>query len=403
MDRELTPKQQTSEAVRQAETILIMTGQHPTVDQVASTIALSEILRKFGKKVTAVISDGVPAGARFLATEQIDRQLGGLRDFIVQIDLSKAEVDTLRYTIEQGKLNVHVTPFKGGFAPADVTFDYGDYHYDLVIVLGVASYGRIDRIYGQNAELLQRIPLVNIDFHRSNEQYGAINLIDGNAASLGEPIVALSESLQPGLIDTSIATTILTGIMSATDRFTATHTTAKALTVAAQMMAAGADQRQVVSGLYRPGAASSKDKDKEKPVKPQTASQPAAAALKPHQPQPQSVPVAEPVVVTEPITPTPVAPAPAPEVQITSAPIPQAPVTSTPPSAQPVLEAPLAAMPELDFELPPVAAPSPAQAATTPEPLINGSDVPPATPTSQPVSQPAENPTNKPIFANRLP
>jgi nanoRNase/pAp phosphatase (c-di-AMP/oligoRNAs hydrolase) len=253
MDKELTPKQQTSEAIRQAETILIMTGQHPSVDQVAGVIALGSILRKFGKKVNTVISDDIPAGVKFLPTKFIDRQLGGLRDFIVRVDLSQAEVDKLKYTIENGKLNIHVSPFSGGFKTSDVDFIYGDYQYDLVIVLGVASYARIDRVYTQKASVLQQIPMVNLDFHRANEQYGAINLVEPNAAGLGEMLVALSESLQTGLIDSEIATVILTGIMAATDRFTATHTTSKAMTVAAQMMAMGANQQQVVKGLYREG------------------------------------------------------------------------------------------------------------------------------------------------------
>jgi nanoRNase/pAp phosphatase (c-di-AMP/oligoRNAs hydrolase) len=264
MEKELTPKQQTSEAIRQADTILVVTGQHPSVDQVAATIALTAIVRKFGKKVTAVVSDEIPAGARFLATNVLDNDLGGLRDFIMQVDLKNAEVDKLKYTIENGQLNVHVTPFSGGFKSTDVTFDYGDYQYDLVIVLGVASYSRIDKVYTRNADALREVPLINIDFHRSNEQYGAINLIEGTAASLGEILVALSESLQNGLIDQQIATTLLAGITAATDRFTATHTTAKALTVAAQMMAAGADHGQVIRGLYRSDRG---DRDNSKPQK----------------------------------------------------------------------------------------------------------------------------------------
>lgn len=280
MEKELTPKQQTSESIRQAESILIVTGQNPTVDQVASVLALTSILKKFGKKVSAVISDDIPAAAKFLDTSQVERQLGGLRDFIMHVDLSRAEVDKLKYTIENGKLNVHVTPFSGAFKQQDVSYSYGDYQYDLVIVLGVASYSRIDRVYAQNEQLLEDIPMVNIDFHRINEQYGAINLIEPNAAGLGELLVALSESLQTGLIDTQIATTILTGIMASTDRFTATHTTSKAMTVAAQMMAMGADQKKVVQGLYGGRSKSRQDR----PQSPQGQSQ---SQQQPKQERPQ--------------------------------------------------------------------------------------------------------------------
>jgi len=288
MEKELTPKQQTSEAIRQAETILILTGQHPSIDQVASTIALSALLRKYGKKVTAVISDDIPAGAKFLPTAMIERTLGGLRDFIVQVDLSQAEVDKLKYTIEEGKLNIHITPFSGGFGPRDLGYIYGEYQFDLIIVLGVASYGRIDKVYAQNAELLRTIPLANLDFHRINEQYGAINLVEGSAASLAEILIALSESLQNGLIDEQIATTMLTGIMAATDRFTATHTTAKTMTVAAHLLARGADQKKIVRGLYRDNRdrPDSRDRDR-RPSQPPAPSRNRSQASEPRRPAAQ--------------------------------------------------------------------------------------------------------------------
>lgn len=248
---DLTPKQQASEAIRQANNILIITGQHPSVDQVASTIALAAILRKYGKKVSAVISDSLPAQINFLEPTKLDRSLTGLRDFVLKVDVRKAELDKLRYEVENDKLNIYITPFRGSFAPSDVTFDYGNYQYDIVITLGVPTRARLDRVFDLNQNVFAELPIINIDFHRSNENYGAVNLIEGNAASLCEILVALAESLQNGIIDEDIATALLTGLMASTDRFTATHTTSKSLTVAAQMMAAGARQQAVVKGLYK--------------------------------------------------------------------------------------------------------------------------------------------------------
>jgi hypothetical protein len=250
MNNELTPKQQTSEAIRQAETILVTAGQNPTIDQITAVLGLALVLRKLNKKATGVISDPVPGILGFLPTQQVDKTLTGLRDFVIKLDLAKAEVDKLKYTVEDGKLNVHVTPFKGGFAPEDVSYGYGNFHYDIIVVVGVPSKNRLDRIFSQNQGLLESVPIINIDFHRVNENYGAVNLIEPNASSLSEILVALAESLQNGLIDETIATVLLTGIIASTDRFTATHTTSKSLTVAAQLMAAGAKQQQVVKSLY---------------------------------------------------------------------------------------------------------------------------------------------------------
>ncbi|MDF2461500.1 MAG: exopolyphosphatase-like protein phosphoesterase RecJ protein [Candidatus Saccharibacteria bacterium] len=190
-----------------------------------------------------------------LETNLVERDMRGLRDFILKLDVSKSEVDKLRYEVIDNKLNVFVTPFKGNFAPSDVTFDYGQaqMEYDLAIVLGVPTRARIDRVYEQNMSLFERIPVINLDFHRSNENYGAVNLIEPNASSLCEMLVALAESLQGGIIDDQIATALLMGIVGSTDRFTAAHTTSKSLTVAAQMMAAGARQQAVVKALYKDG------------------------------------------------------------------------------------------------------------------------------------------------------
>jgi hypothetical protein len=268
---DLTPKQQTSEAIRQAETIVILTGQHPSVDQVTAVMALASLLRKFEKKVTAIISDNPPASVQALDMGPIDRGLAGSRDFVLKLDVSKVEVDKLRYEVEGSKLNIYLTPFKGAFAPSDVTFGYGEFHYDLAIVLGVPTRARIDRIYEQNAASFETIPVVNLDFHRSNENYGAVNLIEPNASSLCEMLVALSESLQSGSIDGEIATALLMGIVASTDRFTAAHTSPKSLTVAAQMMAAGARQQAVVRALYRdskPEPRSSDRNDRDRPERP---------------------------------------------------------------------------------------------------------------------------------------
>jgi hypothetical protein len=258
---DLTPKQQVSEAIRQAESILLMTGQRPSVDQVTAVLSLATILRRVGKQVSAVISDGLPAATAMLDTANLDKNLGGTRDFVMKVDVLKTEVDKLRYEVADGKLNVIITPYQGGFAPGDVTFGYGEAHvaFDLVVALGVPSRARLDRLYDQNAGVLGDIPLVNLDFHRSNENYGAVNQIDSTASSLCEMMVALSESLQGGLIDAEVATPLLMGIVASTDRFSAAHTTPKSLTVAAQMMAAGAKQPAIMRALYRDGGRGASD------------------------------------------------------------------------------------------------------------------------------------------------
>lgn len=261
---ELTPKQQVSELIRQANTILLVTGREPNNDQLASLVALQAILAKLGKNVHAIVTDELPKIGVALDTTKVSRDLQGIRDFVVSLDLSNVEVDKLKYTIEDGKLNIIVTPHQGNFTAADASYSYGAYQLDLVIALGVPSLAKLDRLHEANPTIFDGIHLINLDYHRINESYGSVNLVDQSSASVAEILVSITESLGQGLIDAHIATAMLAGIMASTNRFSAPNTTPKAMTVAAQLMAAGAKQQEIVKALY--SSDNDHSRSKKKPI-----------------------------------------------------------------------------------------------------------------------------------------
>lgn len=254
---ELTPKQQTVELLRQAESVLIVTGREPNIDQVASAYALQTILTRLGKRTHTVITDPLPGSIKNLIdTSKISSTLDGARDFIVSLDLANVEVDKLKYDIEEGRLNITITPAAGNFTADTTRFDYGAYQFDLVVVLGVHKLIQIDKLLEQNPTLFDGLHLINFDYHRVNENYGSVNLVDTAATSVSEMLIGTLESLGQGMIDADIATALLAGIMSATNRFTTSATSAKAMTVAAQLMSGGARQQEIVRELYSGGAGS---------------------------------------------------------------------------------------------------------------------------------------------------
>lgn len=251
---ELTPKQQTVELLKQAASVLIVTGRQPSVDQVASSVALQTALTKLGKKSQVVISDSLPPATDVIDTRKISRTLDGVRDFVVSLDMANVEVDALKYDIIDNRLDITITPHAGNFQAEDTRFSYGAYKFDLVVVIGVPSIQKIDALLEQNPTLFDGLHLINLDYHRINEQYGSVNLIDSAATSTSEMLMSIMEALSQGMIDEEIGTALLTGIMSATNRFTTASTTPKALTMAAQLMSGGARQQSVVRALYGDGA-----------------------------------------------------------------------------------------------------------------------------------------------------
>jgi nanoRNase/pAp phosphatase (c-di-AMP/oligoRNAs hydrolase) len=246
MNNELTPKQQASELIKQAENIVIVTGREPSNDQLSAAIAMQRVLNKLHKQASVVITDKLPKSAELYDTQFISKEIQGVRDFIISVDMHDVVVDKLKYNVEGERLDVTVTPLNGNFTAKDVSFEHGPFKFDLVIALGVPQILKLDRIVEQNPTIFDGLHLINIDYHRINENYGSVNYTDQNASSVCEMLVSLFESLEQGIIDESIATALYTGITSATHNFTIPDTTAKSMTVAAQMLAAGAKQQEVV-------------------------------------------------------------------------------------------------------------------------------------------------------------
>ena len=260
---ELTPKQQVVELIRQANKILLITSREPNNDQLASMVALQLALSKQGKQVQAVISDKLPRIAQLFnnQTKQISRNLTGVRDFVVTLKTDNVEVDQLQWhrDTEANKLNIVVTPHSGNFEERDATFSHGAFQFDLVIALGVTHFDKIDRLIDENPTVFDGLHVANIDYHRINNNWGSVNLIDQLAGSTAEMLVSVLESLEQSIIDADIATALLAGIMAATNRFTSASTTPKAMTVAAQLLAAGARQQDVVKMLYENGGEAPRD------------------------------------------------------------------------------------------------------------------------------------------------
>jgi phosphoesterase RecJ-like protein len=125
--------------------------------------------------------------------------------------------------------------------------------YDMVIVLDTPDLERISYFYQEHPELFYRSVVVNIDHHPTNTYFGKINLVDLTATSTSEILIGLIEALEKEekLIDKAVAQCLLAGIIGDTGSFQNSNTTPKSLTCAAQLLAAGADQQQIVQNLFR--------------------------------------------------------------------------------------------------------------------------------------------------------
>ena len=110
---------------------------------------------------------------------------------------------------------------------------------ELAVVCDAATLERVGRIVVEEAGWLSRTRLVNIDHHASNDGFGALNLVDPDAAATCEVVGRLAAEL--GIpIDAELATALLTGIVRDSHGFSDRSTSGDTLRMAAELVDAGA-------------------------------------------------------------------------------------------------------------------------------------------------------------------
>lgn len=246
-------KQQLIEMLRGAESIVVTTKKNPGRDEIAGAIGLHLLLDKLEKVAEVVIAQPIPKQLQFLPSEMVNSQLQGQRDFVVEIDQSRTEADHLKYVVEDNKLKIYITPYNGSFSEKDASFSYGEYHCDAIVGLGVQNLEEIDEGIRSEEKLTQNARFLLLNPGEGNPvDANTVNWSDPNASSVCEMIMSMSEALGSGLLDDTIATTLLTGIIDRTQHFTNQATTPKVMTMSAQLLAAGARQGEIIQQLSQP-------------------------------------------------------------------------------------------------------------------------------------------------------
>ncbi len=245
-------KQQIVERVKQANNILVTVNNNPSLDQLAACIGLTLLLNRIEKHATAIFSGKVPSVLAFLQPEKtIETNTDSLQDFIISLDKNKA--DKLRYKVENDVVRVFITPYKTSLSESDLVFSHGDFNVEVVIALGIKERTQIDQAIAAHGRILHDATVISVNTGPGKApQLGQINWQDPAASSLSEMIVSISEAFGTGLLDGQMATSFLTGLVAETKRFSNDHTSPKVMTMAAQLMAAGANQQLIASKLEPP-------------------------------------------------------------------------------------------------------------------------------------------------------
>jgi hypothetical protein len=243
-------KNQIVDIIKNNTNILVTVSTNPSVDELSAALGLTILLDSLDKRATAVFSGQIPPAITFLDPDKtFENTADSLRDFIIALDKEKA--DHLRYKVDGDVVKIFITPYKTTLSQSDLEFSQGDYNVAVVVALGVTDQDHLDKALEAHGKILHDANVLTITAGNDASTLGAIDWHEAGTSSLSEMIVGLADGLkdEKPLLSEQISTAFLTGIVSATDRFSNNKTTSRSMTVAAQLMAAGANQQLIAAKL----------------------------------------------------------------------------------------------------------------------------------------------------------
>ena len=185
--------------LRDNKRFLLTTHVNPDGDAIGSLGALALVLEDMGKEVVAYCQDEIPGFLRFLPySDRIVREI------------------------------------------------HGPDRFDVAVVL---DCGELDRI-GNAADVLQHIEkIIHIDHHSSSDDFGQLNLVRPECSSTAEILYEIIQTI-PASLSKEAAENIYTAILTDTGSFRFANTTARALDIAAEMVALGVAPDKIASEVY---------------------------------------------------------------------------------------------------------------------------------------------------------
>jgi len=170
-------------------------------DALGSELAFYGILKKLGKKATIVNEDALPYGYEFLPN----------------IDKIIKYKDNLK-----------------------------EIKFDCFVALDCSDLSRTGEVYRLNTK---EKPVINIDHHISNQNFGNINWVESHASSCSEMIYKLYQALRLPL-DRDTAILLYTGILTDTGSFRYPNVTSFTHKVVSKLLKFNLDIPQIYKSIY---------------------------------------------------------------------------------------------------------------------------------------------------------
>lgn len=250
MNQDINPLDLIARDLSQSVSPLILLSESPSMDAVYASLTLYLGLSKLGKAPIIASSTKVTYPIRDIDLIRTNTGTAG-DNLVISFPYTDGSIDKVDYRIQNNTFNLIVIP-RPGFprvTQEQIAFSYTGGKADCIITLDAPSIESLGRIYAEQQATYDQLPLINIDRHENNMQFGSVNYVIPAVASTSQLVFDVMRGVQIA-VDNIMATHILAGIVAATANFTAPTTSAEVFADVTELMKLGAvrqDQSQTTS------------------------------------------------------------------------------------------------------------------------------------------------------------
>lgn len=244
---------------RSSRGVLLIVPPDPSVDALASLLALALALVALEKTPTLVSPSFIPEHLQFLpGTSQVRREIVAAPSVSMEVPLGDRRLRNLRWEVLAGRLLIAFeSEDPRPFPETTVRTKERRYPWDAVVTLGAPSLHALGPAFTDHTDFFYATPTLNIDRGTVNELFGAVNLVPTTTSTIAEVIFGLLDALGGvRLLTPETATCLFTGLLAGSDAFRSTATTPQTFQVASRLLEQDADQQTVVRNLFKTHAPS---------------------------------------------------------------------------------------------------------------------------------------------------
>ena len=245
---------QTQTIIKKAANILLTVPEKPSLDALASMIALYLNLTPLKKdgRVDEVSPSHLPKNLQFLPGSSQIRQQPQIHPDVILDIAGPAQAGAIRQEPLTGGFRLHVTfPTGTQITKDQLEISVRALPYDAIFTFGTADLEALGSLFTDHADFFYNTPIINIDHSADNEHFGTVNLVDITKSTSAEVTYELITSLNNQPLDANSATALYAGIVAGTESFQKPGTSPHAFKVAAALLEAKADRETVIRYLIK--------------------------------------------------------------------------------------------------------------------------------------------------------